>query len=119
VGCKRAGDNVGGLLQHLIGVEAGRVDNHGVGGRGERGDPTHAVARVAFLHVLQDIAVYSRGAAPPQLLHPPRRARLRTCGNEQLHRSVGADGGADVAAVEHDAAGGWRRMGGEVALQLQ
>ena len=86
MGGERARDNVGGLLEHLIGVEPGRIDGHGVGSRRERRDPTPAVARVAFLHVLQDIAVYSRRAALPQLLDPPLGARLRAGGDEQLDR---------------------------------
>ena len=64
-----------------------RVDDViGVGWRPPSGArPAPAVARVAFLQILQDIVVYSRGAAAPQLLDPPRGARLGAGGDEQLH----------------------------------
>src|SRR5207248_1684296 len=52
---KGAGNELGDLLEHLIGIEPGRIDDDGVGSRRERRHPTLAVARVAFLHVLKDI----------------------------------------------------------------
>src|SRR5258707_1153696 len=83
-----------------------------------------AVARVAFLHVLQDIAVYNGRPALPQLPGAPLGASLAACRDEQLDRRLGADGGADVAAVEHRAArsgspGGCRRMRRELALPVE
>ena len=40
-----------------------------------------------------------------ELLEAPLGANLRRSGNEQLHVGVGRDHRADVAAVEHGAAG--------------
>ena len=126
-GGKRTRDNLGGPLEHLIGVERRRVNHFGVGGCRERCDPTQAVARVAFLHVLQDIAVYRRGAALPQLPHPPFGPRLGAGGDEQLHGRVGAYDRADISAVEYRAIGhraraasaGGRRVGREIALERE
>src|SRR5205085_6937292 len=103
-GGEGARNNVGGLLEYLIGIEPGRIYRNGIGGCREGSDPTPAVARVAFLHVLQDIAVYNRRPALPQLPEAPLGARLGARRHEQLECRVRADGGADIAAVEHRAA---------------
>src|SRR5580700_7532716 len=103
VGGKCARDNIGSLFQDLVGIEPGRIQDNRIGCRGERGNPTLAVARVAFIHVLQDIAVYNRRAALPQLPEPAFGARLRARGDKELQIGVGTDGGADIAAVEHGA----------------
>src|SRR5205823_3935522 len=44
MGGERALNNLGGQLEHLIGVESGRVYRNGIGGCRERSDPTPAVA---------------------------------------------------------------------------
>ena len=52
-----------------IGIERGRVEHDGVVGAASSGAVRRAaVARVAFLHVLQDALVYSPDAARLQLL---------------------------------------------------
>src|SRR5215213_5272519 len=101
IGGEGARDNVGSVLEHLIGIEPGRVESDGVGCCREGSHPTHAVARVAFLHVLQDIAVYSRRAALSQLPEAALGPRLGAGRDEQLDGRLGAYRGADVAAVEH------------------
>src|SRR5712672_1825019 len=119
VGGERARNNLGGQLEHLIGIERRRIDRNGIGGCREGSDPTPAVARVAFLHVLQDIAVYNRRPALPQLPEAPLGASLGARRDEQLDRRVRADGGADVAAVEDRAPERGRRMGREIALAVE
>src|SRR5262249_35514624 len=84
----RTGDKVGGRFEHLIGVEGRRIDRHSVGCGGERSNLTQAVARVAFLHVLQDVVVYSRRTALPQLFEASRGACFHTGGDEQLHGRI-------------------------------
>src|SRR3954452_15842094 len=90
LGGERTRYKLGGLLEGLIGVEPCRINRFGVGSRRERSDPTQAVARVAFLHVLQDILAYSGGGAAPRLPPPPLGARLGAGGNKQLHGGTGA-----------------------------
>ena len=124
VGGKRARNNLGSQLEHLIGVEPGRIYHNGIGGCREGSDPTLAVARVAFLHVLQDIAVYNRRPALPQLPQPPFGPRLGACRDKKLNGCPGADGGADVAAVEDGATRsvsfwGRRRMGRKIPLPFE
>src|SRR5262249_4629621 len=111
--------NVGGPLEYLVGIEPRRIDRHGVGSGQQRRDPTPAVARVAFLHVQQDVAVYGRAPAPPQLPEPATGARLRARGDEELDDGVGTDRGANVATVEHGARRAARRVRGEIALHRE
>src|SRR5205807_3862675 len=118
VGGERARNNLGSQPEHLIGVEPGRIYRNGIGGCREGSDPTPAVARVAFLHVLQDIAVYNRRPALPQLPEAPLGPRLGARRDKKLDRRVGADGGADIAAVENRAAKRSRRMGRKVPLAV-
>jgi hypothetical protein len=73
---KRTRDYVGGPFECLIGVEPGGVDDDRIRRRRQRSDPTRPVARVPFLHVLQDILVYSCRAALPQLPEAALGARL-------------------------------------------
>jgi hypothetical protein len=124
VGGERARNNLGSQPEHLIGVEPGRIYRNGIGGCREGSDPTLAVARVAFLHVLQDIAVYNRRPALPQLPQPPFGPRLGACRDKKLNGCPGADGSTDVAAVEDGATrsasfGGHRRMGRKVPLPFE
>src|SRR6266571_8728583 len=116
IGGKGARDNVGGLLERLVGVEPCRIDRDGIGGCRERSDPTPAVARVAFLHVQQDILVYSRRAALPQLFGPALGARLGAGRDKQLHRGIGADHRTDIAPVDNRAAPRRYRVRREIAL---
>src|SRR5260370_35645865 len=109
IGGKDTRDNVGSLLEHLVGVEPCRIDRNGIGRCRKRSDPTQAVARVAFLHVLQDILVYSRRAALPQLFDPALGARRRAGRDKQLHRGIGADHRADAAAIDNRASRACRR----------
>src|SRR5205807_2035525 len=119
VGGERALNNPGSELEGLIGIEPGRVYRDGIGGCREGSDPTPAVARVAFRHVLQDIAVYNRRAALPQLPQPPLGARLGARRDEKLNRGIGAHRRADVAAVEHGPLSGTGRMSGKIALECE
>src|SRR5271154_4535163 len=105
-----ARDYLGGLLEHLIGVEQRRIDGYGVGCCRQRRPLTLTVARVAFPHVLQDILVYSGRAALPQLLDPPFGAGFRAGDEEKLHIRIRTDNRADVAAIEHGTVFGRRRM---------
>jgi len=119
VGGERARNNLGGQLENPIGVEPGRVYRNGIGGCREGSDPTLAVACVAFLHVLQDTAVYNRRPALPQLPEAPFGSRFGAGYNKQLNRRIRTDRGTDVAAVEDGAAGGSRRMSREIALPFE
>src|SRR5690349_11582743 len=119
VGGSRARNNLGSQLEHPIGVEPGRIYRNGIGGCREGSDPTLAVARVAFLHVLQDIAVYNRRPALPQLPQPPLGPGFRACCDKKLNACLGADGGSDIAAVEDGTAVGRRRMSRELTLPVE
>src|SRR5436305_12159843 len=119
VGGERARNNLGSQLEHPIGVEPGRIYRNGIGGCREGSDPTLAVARVAFLHVLQDIAVYNRRPALPQLPQPPLGPRPGACRDKKLNACPGADSGADIAAVEDGTAAGRRRMRRELTLAVK
>src|SRR5207237_7757143 len=124
VRARRARSNRGSGLERPVGVGPGRVKRSGIGGGRDGSDTTLAVARVAFLHVLQDIAVYNRRPALPQLPQPPFGPRLRACRDKKLNGCPGADGGADVAAVEDGATRsvsfwGRRRMGRKIPLPFE
>jgi len=85
----------------------------------QRGRRAGTVARIASLHVLQDALVYSPRALGLQLFESPHRSRLERGRDEDLGVGLGADGGADVAAVEHRAVAITRWMMGEIALEAQ
>src|SRR3981189_3663216 len=88
VGGERARNNLRGQPERLIGIERRRIDRNGIGGCREGSAPTPAVARVAFLHVLQDIAVYNGRPALPQLPGAPLGASLAACPGEPPHRAL-------------------------------
>ena len=61
------------------------------------------------------VRIVDRPALGEELVGAPVGADLGRGGNEDLHIGVGADGGADVAAVEHGALG----PGGEGTLEIE
>ena len=90
------------------------VEHHRVLRSLERGVAASGIARVAPADIGQDAFEGGSLAAPGQFLVAARRAHLRRRRDEELRPGARADHGADVAPVEHGAAG-WRR---EAALPL-
>src|SRR5271170_7515880 len=101
---KRTRDQVADALEYQIGVERRRVDDDSIGRRHQRSRPAPAVARVAFIKILQDVLVYSGSALFAQLLDPADGTRLGAGGDIQLHIRLRAYDRADVASVEDRAA---------------
>ena len=105
--------------KNLIGVQVAGIQLIGVFGRLQRRDGAVSVARVAFLHIRENAAMYSVEAPFPQLFKTPFGADLDAGGDEQLGVGVGADHGADVAAIENRPFGAAGGVGGEIALKFK
>jgi TolB-like protein/DNA-binding winged helix-turn-helix (wHTH) protein/tetratricopeptide (TPR) repeat protein len=92
-------------LHHALGRQAGRVQDHGVGGTGERGVGAGGVRVVAGADLALDalqVGLHPRGL---QLLEAAQGAAPGIGVHVELHVGVGEDRGADVAPVEHHSPG--------------
>src|SRR5829696_7917661 len=96
-----------GGRSHFSGAGAQRrgVEPERVLGLAQRRGAAGRIALVAAADLGQDGLELGRLAAPAKLVAAAPRALLRACGHEQLGVGIRADDGADVAAVEHGAAG--------------
>ena len=93
-------DVVNGHLKGRIRRQCRGIDHERIRSRGQGRDSPGAIACVAFLHVLQERAnIYSSPSAE-QLPVPPVGAGFQAGGNEKFDGRLGADHGADIAAVE-------------------
>ena len=95
----------GGLNAHVAGVDDMRIL-----GCSKRGSGTVSIAFVTGLNVEQHVGEVNVEPEPSQLFVSPLCADLRTGGNEQFRIGVGRDDRADVASIEHGAAGLFREI---------
>ena len=86
--------------RHVTGVDDDRVV-----GRTQRRHRAGGVQVVAALHVGQHRLVVAGEAVGDVLVVAPPRPFLGRRGQEDLHVGIGQHDGADVAALDHDAAG--------------
>src|SRR5689334_20580143 len=112
-------DEVYRRVECLIGVHRRGVKQKCVGSRLERGHRSLAVARISFLHVLQDGCIYYRDAAFLQLFQAPLGSCFNRSGDKKFGVGVGADDRAGIAAIKDGAARTAGRVSSEIALECQ
>jgi hypothetical protein len=111
-GAFRGDDGEGGGKCRLA-VEARGVEYHRIGRRRQRRDGAIAVAVVTLARLLEDAGVVDVATLGEKLVGAAAGAHFRRGGDEDLHRRIGADHRADVAAVENGAG----LAGGEGTLE--
>src|SRR3954465_3525859 len=84
-----------------IGIHVAGIEKPGIGRGSKWCSRPFAVATVPLRHLGKNARFYSVDPLRKQLPIPPLCPNFGTGGHKELHRGIGADDGADIAAVEH------------------